>query len=201
MKSWATPAKGKATLASCGPEKLPTTLKTARLENKQLEQRLQQLDAQIKQNDMPISEDLEEDILKIMGRKSLEATPHMNFFWQQQMKLLQKGKMAKRFHPQIIRYALSLHSKSPAACRELRESGVLIRTSKRVLRNYKNYLKSKAGLRAENIEALKDKVVAFSARQRYVMLVMDEMKIQSNLVFDKYTGDLIGFVDLGDFCN
>ena len=27
---------------------------------------------------------------------------------------------------------------------------------------------------------------------------MDEMKIQSNLIFDKYSGDLIGFIDLGD---
>ena len=27
---------------------------------------------------------------------------------------------------------------------------------------------------------------------------MDEMKIQENLVWDKHTGDLIGFVDLGD---
>jgi hypothetical protein len=27
---------------------------------------------------------------------------------------------------------------------------------------------------------------------------MDEMKIQSNLVFDKLSGDLIGFIDLGD---
>ena len=27
---------------------------------------------------------------------------------------------------------------------------------------------------------------------------MDEMKIQSNLVFDKVSGDLVGFVDLGD---
>ena len=27
---------------------------------------------------------------------------------------------------------------------------------------------------------------------------MDEMKIQSNLVFDKYSGELIGFMDLGD---
>ena len=27
---------------------------------------------------------------------------------------------------------------------------------------------------------------------------MVEMKIQSNLVFDKYSGELIGFVDLGD---
>ena len=27
---------------------------------------------------------------------------------------------------------------------------------------------------------------------------MDEMKIQENLVWDKHTNDLIGFVDLGD---
>ncbi len=34
--------------------------------------------------------------------------------------------------------------------------------------------------------------------QRYVAVVMDEMKIQSNLVFDKVSGDLVGFIDLGD---
>ena len=27
---------------------------------------------------------------------------------------------------------------------------------------------------------------------------MDEMKIQSNLVWDKHTGEFIGYVDLGD---
>lgn len=30
---------------------------------------------------------------------------------------------------------------------------------------------------------------------------MDEMKIQSNLVFDKYSGDVIGFIDIGDSKN
>ena len=34
--------------------------------------------------------------------------------------------------------------------------------------------------------------------QRYVVLLFDEMKIKSNLVFDKGTGELIGYVDLGD---
>ena len=34
--------------------------------------------------------------------------------------------------------------------------------------------------------------------QRHVAVVMDEMKIQSNLVFDKVSGELIGFIDLGD---
>ena len=34
--------------------------------------------------------------------------------------------------------------------------------------------------------------------QRYIVLLFDEMKIKSNLVFDKHSGELIGFVDLGD---
>ena len=34
--------------------------------------------------------------------------------------------------------------------------------------------------------------------QRYVILSFDEMKTQSNLVFDKHSNELIGFVDLGD---
>jgi hypothetical protein len=49
--------------------------------------------------------------------------------------------------------------------------------SERVLRDYKNYFKPKAGLNLDNIECLGDK---------------------SNLAFDKYSGELIGFVDLGD---
>ena len=31
-----------------------------------------------------------------------------------------------------------------------------------------------------------------------VLFSFDEMKIQENLVWPKHTGDLIGFVDLGD---
>ncbi|CAB3982275.1 Hypothetical predicted protein [Paramuricea clavata] len=34
--------------------------------------------------------------------------------------------------------------------------------------------------------------------QRYVVISFDEMKIQSKLVFNKFTNELIGFVDLGE---
>ncbi len=63
--------------------------------------------------------------MKIMGGQNLEATPHMKFFWEQQMKLLQSEKMGRRYHPQIIHFALSLHGKSPAAYKELRDSELL----------------------------------------------------------------------------
>ena len=192
------PAKSKASLSACGPDKLRATVKATRLECKQLEDRAKELETRINDDGMPISEALEKDILKIMGGQNLEATPHMKFFWQQQMKLLQTEKMARRYHPQIIRFALSLHGKSPAAYREIRDSGAMILPSERVLRDYKNYFKPKAGLNVDNIESLRDKASSAAGIQRYVVLVMDEMKIQSNLVFDKYSGDLIGFVDLGD---
>ena len=34
--------------------------------------------------------------------------------------------------------------------------------------------------------------------ERYVVVSFDDMKIQSKLVFDKHTNELIGFVDLGE---
>ena len=197
-QSSSAPAKKKAPLAACGADKLRATVKAQRLECKQLEARLDQLQTEIKKDGVGVSEGLEKDILTIMGGQNLEATPHMKFFWEQQMKLLQTKKMGRRYHPQVIRFALSLHGKSPSAYRELRDSGALVLPSERILRDYKNYFKPKAGINDENVCSLKEKVSSFSGVQRYVVLVMDEMKIQSNLVFDKVTGELIGFVDLGD---
>jgi hypothetical protein len=197
-KASAEPAKSRAPLSACGPEKLKATVQATRVECKQLEDHLQEMQRKIEQEGVGVSRSLETDLLKIMGRQSLEATPHMKFFWEQQMALLQTEKMGRRYHPQIIRFALSVHAKSPAAYREIRESGALILPSERVLRDYKNYFKPKAGINVENIESLKEKTKEFTSVQRYVAIVMDEMKIQSNLVFDKVSGDLIGFIDLGD---
>ena len=39
---------------------------------------------------------------------------------------------------------------------------------------------------------------ALSSHQHQCALSMDEMKIKSGLVFNKHTGSLVGFVDLGD---
>ena len=112
---------------------------------------------------MAVSESLEKDILTIMGGQSLEATPHMKFFWQEQMKLLKVSKMGRRYHPQVIQFALSIHSKSPSAYRELRDSGALILPTEQVLRDYKNYLKPKAGITKENVESLHKKHPPFLA--------------------------------------
>ena len=192
------PAKDKAPLAACGAEKLRATVVAQRLQCKDLEAKVKDLQSQIEKHGVSVSESLEKDLLTIMSGQNLEATPHMRFFWEQQMHLMRSTKMGRRYHPQMIRFALSIHCKSPSAYRELRDSGALILPSERVLRDYKNYFKPGAGITKENIEELKEKSSEFAGIQKYVAVIMDEMKIIENLVFDKTSGELIGFIDLGD---
>ena len=163
-----------------------------------LEAKVKSMQAQIENDSIAVSETLEKDVLTIMGGQNLEITPHMKFFWEQQVRLRQANKFGRRFHPQVIRFALSIHAKSASAYRELRDSGALILPSERVLRDYKNYFKPGAGITKGNVEELKEKTSNFSGIQKYVAVIMDEMKIQENLVFDKTSGELIGFIDLGD---
>jgi hypothetical protein len=48
------------------------------------------------------------------------------------------------------------------------------------------------------VEELKKQTSDYSNTQWYIVMLFDEMKIKANLVFDKVTGELIGFTDLGD---
>ena len=47
-------------------------------------------------------------------------------------------------------------------------------------------------------EDLQEKTALFSSLEKHVALCFDEMKVQEDLVWDKHTNELIGFVDLGD---
>ena len=98
----------------------------------------------------------------------------------------------------IIRYCLSLVAKSPSLYEELRNSGILVLPSQRTLRDYRNHIRPQRGFQEGIIEELKSITNSYFDVQGYVVLLFDEMKVLSNLVFDKVTGELIGFVDLGD---
>ena len=190
--------KEKAPLAGSSKERLIATIKQQRIESKALKEKLSGLEKEIERNSITVNEALESDLLSILGNTDLKRTPHMDFFWQQQKKLLSSPKFGRRYHPHLIRFCLSVHAKSPAAYRELASSGVLVLPSERVLRDYRNFFKPKPGFNKENIQKLSSETMQLFDCQRYVVLSFDEMKVQSNLVFDKHTNELIGFVDLGD---
>ena len=75
-------------------------------------------------------------------------------------------------------------------------TGFLVLPSLRTLRDYKNYIHPTRGFNSAIIKDLAEKTVNFS--ERFVTILFDEMKNQEDLTWDKYSGELIGFVDLGD---
>ena len=101
------------------------------------------------------------------------VTPFMKLFWEQQKLYAKRNPRAIRYHPMIIRFCSFRAAKSGSAYDELQSSGILTLPSRRTLRDYNGY-------------------------NRYICLTFDEINVQENLVFDKYNGDLVGFVDLGD---
>ena len=174
------------------------------MENKELKMQLRQLQEEISKAFLPVSADLSNDfksiILETDQRKIL---PFMRLFWEEQQKYLQSSPNNVKYHPMIIRYCLSLASKSAAAYDDIRynektRTGFVILTSSWRLRDYKNYIRPQRGFNKDIVNELLEKIKHFSDNENFFVMLMDEMKIQENLVWGKHTGDLNDYVDFGD---
>eukprot|EP00112_Aurelia_sp_Birch-Aquarium-sp1_P019875 Seg500.5 transcript_id=Seg500.5/GoldUCD/mRNA.D3Y31 product="DNA transposase THAP9" pseudo=true protein_id=Seg500.5/GoldUCD/D3Y31 len=192
------PAKAKAPVSRTRPEKLKLALQKQRLECKDLKKRIEKMKLEIENNSMTVDEGLERDIATILEGNNKKHSPFMKLFWRQQQEAWQANEKGIRYHPMIIRFSLSIAAKSPSAYEELRSSGVLKLPSKRTLRDYRNVVKPKQGFNKQIIEELTSITTNLSNVQRYIVLMFDEVKIKNNLVWDKHSGQLIGFMDLGD---
>ena len=72
--------------------------------------------------------------------KNLNVSQFMKLFWEQQKSSQNKGS-GVRYHPMIIRFCLSIASKSASAYNKLRSSNVLTLPNLRTLRDYKNAIR------------------------------------------------------------
>ena len=82
----------------------------------------------------------------------------------------------------------------------LRSSGCICLPSQRTLRDYTYFLDVKHGFSHE-IDAMlyRDaRVASCELREKYTLLLLDEMHIREHLVYDKHSGEVIGYVNLGD---
>ena len=98
----------------------------------------------------------------------------------------------------LIRYALSLATKSPAVYEEMRNSGILKLPSMRTLRDYRNFIKLHTGFNPAVIEDLVKQTDNLTGPQRFMTLPFDEVKIQADLVYNRHSGELIDFTNLGE---
>ncbi len=78
-------------------------------------------------------------------------------------------------------------------------SSVLKLPSKRTLRDYTHYTEAAPGFSAKVDSMLMRaaKVDNCPERSKCMLLLLDEMHIREDLVYDKHNGELVGFTNLG----
>ena len=155
-----------------------------------------------------VDSDSHEDLLAIMKENSEKVVakyPDNSFarlFWSQQLKAAQqKSSKSMRWHPVMVRWCIYLRHISGKGYNLLRDSGCISLPSQRTLRDYTYYNKACTGFSAGTDEELVRLLQGCEEWQKIVLLLLDEMYIKEDIVYNKHTGRIVGFTDLGDVNN
>jgi len=121
-------------------------------------------------------------------------------FWDQQLSNAQKKSPQQyRWHPLVIKWCLNMKLMSSCSYHAMRTAGFVTLRSERTLRDYTNYIKTAPGIQSEVLQQMRieAKIDDLPESKRYVTLMLDEMSIKEDLVFQKHSCIMIGFVHLG----
>ena len=97
-----------------------------------------------------VDTELSKDFISLFsGCDQKTVPPFMKLFWEEQQKNIYASS-SSRVHPMVIKYCLSLSAKFSSAYPHLRYdsktgSGILVLSSLRTLRDYKNYIRPERG--------------------------------------------------------
>ena len=154
-------------------------------------------------------EEMHSDLLTIMKentdtiRNTYPENSFPRLFWEEQLKAACKDPRQVRWHPTLIRWCLNLKLLSSSAYHALRTSGFIKLPSERTLRDYVHYFTNQPGFQGEVHQQLlqEAKIGSLPENRRFVSLIIDEMKVKEGLVYNKHSGQMIGFTDLGNVNN
>ena len=152
------PAKPKAPVSLTSPQRIKLTLQAQRLQCKELQAEIKEMKLEVEQRSIPVTQDLSHDLLSIISESSHKMTPFIKLFWEQQKKNASCSAQGRRYHPTIIRWCISIASKSASAYDELRDTfkdTTIILPSRRVLRYYSNAIAPKTGFNPGVINELR----------------------------------------------
>ena len=197
------------------PEKLDR-LHDLRRENRLAQMKIERLRAKLTQITANVGVSLDEsttsDLHQVMQEEEEQVAQKFppgsfqDIFWQQQKEAASrsgKEKRGMRWHPLMVKWCLYLRHQSSKAYETLRESGCIHLPSQRTLRDYTHCVQSGAGFSAGVDRQLLQAANLSSCPEwhKLVVLLLDEMHIREDLVYDKHTGRMIAFTNLGDINN
>jgi DNA transposase THAP9 len=141
-------------------------------------------------------------LVKECEESVLEQFPEDSFqriFWKQQIQYNKlKKKSSMRWHPTMIRWCLFMKSKSAAACDGMRS--YLSLPSERTLYDYSHYIENGLGPKPRVMEQLivtaKQLGCYDDEHKSLVGITLDVVIVQGDLVYNKHTGQLLGYVNL-----
>ena len=167
----------------------------------------QSLISEVAKNGIQLHNDIHNDLVSIMQEKAEEIQrgfPNDSFrqlFWKQQFEAAVKSNPKQmRWHPLMIKWCLSIKLKSSTTYETLYNSGLLKLPSQRTLRDYTHVIKPSSGFSndIDDMIVKEAKLGELEEWQKHVVLIFDEMHIKEDLIFDKLTGELKGFINLGN---
>lgn len=132
--------------------------------------------------------------------KTSTSNSFSEVFWQEQIKNVNAAPNGRRWHPLIIKFCLYIHHLSSSAYDILRKSGCLALPSGRTLRDYTHFIDNKPGFNADVDKYMFEQIDVKNLKNHevYVGVIADEMKIKEGLIFNKSSGNILGFTNLGD---
>ena len=130
VKTINTPIHPNTPLSCVNPRRVIISLQNERQKNRQLQEYIQL-------PSVTVDVELEADN-SIFQSNYHSLSPFVKRFWEEQKKGFQVIPSGRRYHPMIIRFALSIATESPAAYDEIRNSGVLTLPSRRTPRDYRD---------------------------------------------------------------
>ena len=173
----------------------------------QVERLKRKLTQTIEENSVVLDDSTHRDLQEI----KIENTPRVagsfpensfeRLFWEQQQKALEvNDARSMKWHPLMIKWCLYLRYLSGKAYETLRASHCIKLPSQRTLRDYTHCVSSSAGFSADVDRHLMEiaDVSKCPEFKKNVALVIDEMYIKEDLVYNKVTGALVGFSNLGE---
>ena len=188
------PLHPNAPLRTIARKKLENALKTERSKQKMLLVKLEKMKEELEHRPLDLPKDLHGDLKKAVEEGVIED-PLAKLFWEEQIKAFQKPNKGMRWHPTMVRLAILLRCQSKAAYTTLRNTGILKLPGESTLKDYTNAVLPQAGFNTNTLQELTKTTKDWPDSKRFIVLMHDEMSIKEDLVFDRRSGEVVGFIN------